>query len=179
MLSENYGKRANIAVAVLVSIFMTVFLSCSSGENTVEMSGDTKPSAGQHVENGSALQSGKLPDDAGSLAMLGEKYFQENRFMKAIEMFERVIKLDPDNVDAYNDLGLAYHYTGRSDIAVDRLRMGAVVGPSYQRIWLSLGFVLMAQGKTEDATLALQKAVELDPDSGAGREAKSMLDGLR
>ncbi|NOZ69090.1 MAG: tetratricopeptide repeat protein, partial [Deferribacteres bacterium] len=108
-----------------------------------------------------------------------EKYFQENRFIEAIEMFERVIKLDPDNVDAYNDLGLAYHYTGRSDIAVDRLRMGAVVGPSYQRIWLSLGFVLLSKGKTEDARLALQKAVELDPDSGAGREAKSMLEGLR
>ncbi len=178
MLSEDCGKWTSAAVAVLAGVFMMAFLSCSSGENTVEMSGETAPPV-PYMEEGLPLQSGRLPDDAESLAMLGEKYFRENRFIKAIEMFERVVKLDPDNVDAYNDLGLAYHYTGRSDIAVDRLRMGAVVGPSYQRIWLSLGFVLLAEGRPDDARPALQRAVELDPDSGAGREAKSMLDGMK
>jgi len=47
--------------------------------------------------------------------------------------------------------------------------------PSYQRIWISLGFVLSSAGNNTEAKTALSKAVELGPDTPVGIEAKRML----
>ena len=110
-----------------------------------------------------------------SLALLGDKYFENNRFEQAIAIYERVLELNPKDVDTYNDMGLALHYAGRSDSAVEMLRKGTEVMPSYQRVWLSLGFVLTSTGKKEEAKTALKKAMELDPNTDMGQEAKRML----
>jgi tetratricopeptide (TPR) repeat protein len=110
-----------------------------------------------------------------SLVMLGDKYFENRRFAQAIEIYEKVLELNPVDVDTYNDLGLAYHYTGKSSIAVDILKKGARIIPSYQRIWLSLGFILMSVGNNEEAKSALKEAVDLNPETDVGQEAKRML----
>jgi tetratricopeptide (TPR) repeat protein len=110
-----------------------------------------------------------------SLALLGDKYFENNRFEQAIIIYERVLELNPKDVDTYNDLGLALHYTGRSDVAIETLKKGIKVMPSYQRIWLSLGFVLTSTKKNEEAKTALKKAIELDPNTEMGQEAKRIL----
>ncbi len=114
-----------------------------------------------------------------SLALLGDKYFENNKFQQAIEIYEKVLELDPNDVDTYNDMGLALHYTGKSDIAIETLRKGAEVMPSYQRIWLSLGFVLTSTGKNEEAKAVLKKAIVLDPDSVMGQEAQRILGLLK
>lgn len=113
--------------------------------------------------------------DPKDLAILGDKYFESSRFDQAIEIYQKVIELNPNDVDTYNDLGLAYYYKGSSDLAVDTLRKGTEVIPSYQRIWLSLGYVLMSTGRNEEARPVLEKAAELAPDSTVGKEAKRML----
>jgi tetratricopeptide (TPR) repeat protein len=109
------------------------------------------------------------------LEVVGDKYFENRRFAQAIEIYEKVLELNPDDVDTYNDLGLAYHYTGKSSIAVDILKKGARIIPSYQRIWLSLGFILMSVGNNEEAKSALKEAVDLNPETDVGQEAKRML----
>lgn len=114
-----------------------------------------------------------------SLALLGDKYFENNRFEQAIVIYKRVLELNPKDVDTYNDMGLALHYAGRSDSAVEMLRKGTEVMPSYQRVWLSLGFVLTSKGKDEEAKAALKKAIELNPNTDMGQEAKRMLGLLK
>ncbi|MEF9437776.1 MAG: tetratricopeptide repeat protein [Candidatus Mariimomonas ferrooxydans] len=100
-------------------------------------------------------------------------------FQDAIDIYETVLKLNPDDVDTYNDLGLALHYIGKSDRAIDTLRRGTEVNPSFQRMWLSLGFVLTATEKNDEAKKALKKAFELDPHSEPGLEAKRILGLLK
>jgi Flp pilus assembly protein TadD len=82
-------------------------------------------------------------------------------------------------VDTYNDLGLAQHYSGKSDNAIETLTRGTQVVPSYQRIWLSLGFVLVSTGREFEAKPALKKAVEIAPDSTVGKEAQRILGLLK
>ncbi len=109
------------------------------------------------------------------LALLGDKYFESSRFNQAIEIYKKVLELDPRDVDTYNDLGLAYQYVNRPDLAIDILHKGVKAGPSDQRIWLSLGFVSMSAGKNAEAKTALKKAVELNPRTDIGQEAMRML----
>ena len=110
-----------------------------------------------------------------ALAVLGDKYFEGSKFNQAIEIYKKVLELDPRDIDTYNDLGLAYQYANRPDLAADILKKGVAIAPSYQRIWLSLGFVHMSTGNNEEAKAALKKAVELDPKSDVGQEAMRMI----
>ena len=117
--------------------------------------------------------------DPASLASLGDKYFESNNFQQAIIIYEKVLELNPKDVDTYNDLGLALHYTGQSDSSIQTLKKGTEVVPSYQRIWLSLGFVLASKGMNEEAKPALKKAIEIDPNSTMGQESKRILGLLK
>jgi tetratricopeptide (TPR) repeat protein len=110
-----------------------------------------------------------------ALAALADGYFEKSQFDQAIEIYKKVLKINPDDVDTYNDLGLAYHYTERSDLAIDILKKGTEIMPSYQRIWLSLGFVQISAGNKEEARSALTEAVELNPQSDVGQEAVRIL----
>lgn len=117
----------------------------------------------------------KDPENAELRARLGDLYFENARFEKAIQEYQKVLVLNAQDVDTYNDLGLALHYTGRSGTAIDTLKKGTAVNPSFQRIWLSLGFVLASTGRNEEAREILQKAIQINPDTDIGVEAERML----
>ncbi len=114
-------------------------------------------------------------NDPQSLALLGDKYFENSNFPQAIEIYKKVLELNPDDIDTYNDLGLAYHYVRKSDLAAETLKKGIEKMPTFQRIRLSLGFVLMSADKNEEAKLVLKEAAELEPGSEIGQEATRML----
>jgi len=86
--------------------------------------------------------------------------------------------LEPNDVDTYNNLGLTLHYLGRSTEALDKLNEGVAVDPTYQRIWLTLGFVNRQLGNTGQARTALTTAVKMDADSEIGQSATKMLEEL-
>jgi len=126
----------------------------------------------------SNLQIQKAGNNPGLLTQLGKSYFGLGQYSQAIQAYEKVLSLNPRDVDIYNDLGLALHYTGRSTEAIRKLRRGTEVDPTYQRIWLSLGFVLVSSNSVGEAKVALNKAWNMEPESGVGQEAKRMLDQL-
>ena len=45
----------------------------------------------------------------------------------------------------------------------------------YQRIWLTLGYVNIQAGNTEEARTALTKALEMNADNDIGQSAANML----
>lgn len=110
---------------------------------------------------------------------MADRYFDSRNYAQAVELYKKVIELNPQDVDSYNDLGLVYHYTNRSALALDTLRKGTTVDPSFQRVWLSLGFVLMSTGQTAEAKTALSKVVELNPVNDVGQEAQRMIGAIQ
>ncbi|MEE8328303.1 MAG: tetratricopeptide repeat protein, partial [Thermodesulfovibrionia bacterium] len=172
-------KHVNILLAVLTMGFVVFAVSNCNKEKTSRESPKESFVVGPIIDTDTGekaplnlKQMEKSAETPESLAILGDRYFESNRFQDAIDIYERVLKLNPDDVDTYNDLGLALHYIGKSDRAIDTLTRGTEVNPSFQRMWLSLGFVLTATGKNDEAKEALKKAFELDPNSEPGLEAK-------
>jgi tetratricopeptide (TPR) repeat protein len=183
MASEGYKKWTMLILFLMV--FGFVIFAITRSHYRAEKPADTRfkraPITGPILED-SGTRPVLPPEQLGvdtknpeSLALLGDKYFENNQFEQAIAIYEKVLELNPRDVDTYNDLGLALHYTGKSDVAIETLKRGTTVMPSYQRIWLSLGFVLTSKGKNEEAKPALQKAIELDPNTDMGQEAKRIL----
>ncbi len=180
-------KNILIIVLFIVAFGLGIFILTRSSEKSRQPAVDNleqTPVQGPIVDSGITPpvpldQLGVNTSDPIALASLGDRYFESNNFQQAIKIYEKVLELNPNDVDTYNDLGLALHYTGQSFAAVETLRKGVNVVPTYQRIWLSLGFVLASSNRSEEAKPALQKAVDLDPQSTMGQEAQRILGLLK
>ncbi|MGE5152461.1 MAG: tetratricopeptide repeat protein, partial [Bdellovibrio bacteriovorus] len=114
----------------------------------------------------------------GNPILIGERadsLFAERRYREAVPLYRRVLELTPDDVETYNDLGLALHYIGDSAGALEVLRAGAAGAPDFQRIWLTLGFVSLQVKDQETARVALTRARDLGPETSIGQEAVRLL----
>ncbi len=186
MALESY-KKWTIIILILIVFGFVIFALTRSYYKTEKPSdmGTQKtpifgPLPGSEIKEVIPLeQPGMDTENPEALAFLGDRYFENSQFDQALLIYERVLELNPNDVDTYNDKGLALHHSGRSDIAIETLRKGTEVDPSYQRIWLSLGYVLTVSGKNEEAKTALKKAVEINPDSNVGQEAQKILGRLK
>jgi len=133
----------------------------------------------QRFGAGSVVQREELTTtDPVLLARLGDQFFEQGQLQRAMTAYERTLRFDPNDTDTYNDLGLTLHYLGQSQRAVQVLQQGASRDAAYQRIHLTLGFVQLQSGDTEAAAAALQRAVDLGPETSVGVEAQRLLGEL-
>lgn len=198
MQKGNYFKGVFLVIFAAAIIIPVWWLALSGGDKNSTGSPITSPaggygkptpgydiptSYGNPIEQGSnkavllkALADNPLDPELNE--RLGDLYFERRDYRQAIGQYEKAINLDPTLADAYNDLGLAYHYSGEPDSAIDALIKGTEAAPEYQRVWLSLGYVLAANNRADEAREALQKAIDLDPFTDVGAEAARIQMGL-
>ncbi len=179
---ESYKKWIVAAIIAVVAgvVTVSVITSPSNKRGPIETARENQQTvpAGPWMETDVKKKLESMPDDPAALARLGDEYFEKNMYAQAIEIYEKTLQLNPNDVDTYNDIGLAYFYAGNVNSAIENLRKGTEVVPSYQRIWLSLGYILLSIERTNEARSALIKAMELAPESIVGVEAKRMLDTI-
>jgi tetratricopeptide (TPR) repeat protein len=104
-----------------------------------------------------------------------DELFMQQRFDEAMLVYRRILELNPEDAEAYNELGLTLHYSGDIKGALEHLRTAVAKGPRLQRNWLTLGFVSLQAGNKADAKSALERARDLDPNSDIGKEAAKLL----
>ena len=137
-----------------------------------------RPASGAGIPGldlGNAVPQSIEEDDPLLLGERADRLFAERRYQEAIPLYRKVLQLTPDDVETYNDLGMALHYLGDSAAALETLRAGAAGAPDFQRIWLSLGFVSLQAQDVEAARVALTRARDLSPDNPVGQEAARLL----
>ena len=117
-------------------------------------------------------------EDPVEVARQANEYFTNKQYDKAADLYERLLVLDPNNVETYNNLGITLHYLGKSNEAILRLNEGVAIDPTHQRIWLTLGFVNSQIDNAAQARTALNTAVKLNADNEIGKSAIKMLEDL-
>jgi tetratricopeptide (TPR) repeat protein len=117
-------------------------------------------------------------EDAALISRQAEEAFANEQYNRAAELYEQLLALNLNNVTAYNNLGITLYYLGRSAEALRKLNEGVAVDPTYQRIWLTLGFVNSQLGDTEQARTALTSAAQMGADNEVGQSALKMLENL-
>jgi len=138
-----------------------------------------EPNAESDLENLISNFPGNSPiDDPVKISHQADEYFSTQQYDKAADSYRKLLKFDPENADTYNNLGITLHYLGRSAEALQVLNEGVVVDPSYQRIWLTLGFVNSQVGNTGKAREALTTATQMGADTEVGQSATQMLQAL-
>jgi len=98
----------------------------------------------------------------GGMGMMSEDY------QKAMSNYSEVLKLEPNNVEALKNIGVAYSATGRSGKAKDYLDRAYRYGPDDADICNNLGVIYSGLGRINDAIKYFEIAVSLDSTDALG-----------
>ena len=98
---------------------------------------------------------------------------------RAIGYYDRYLELDNAS-DARSERAMCEYYLGDLETATADLEAVTTDDPEYAPAWYDLGSLYEAQGLTDEAVAAYQKAAELDPDDeqGVGSNAQARVDSL-
>jgi tetratricopeptide (TPR) repeat protein len=161
---NRFGGQADIAIAGDV---LTVTWSPSSMDDYGRAVQETIKLLKQGAyATGESLLKGLLaryPDDAVLLFNYGMVLSDQERFKEALEILGKAVKIDPDNANAWNALGVAQSRAGDVDKAVFSLKKSYELDPGNGYTARNLG-ALIAKSSAEEALPYLKKAAQILPE---------------
>ncbi len=95
---------------------------------------------------------------------LGNILLQEKRPQEAIEHFQQVLRLQPENFEAYANLGIALAQTDRLPEAMENFRLALRQNPNDPATQRNLGNALMLTGRPNEAIEHVKQALRIKPD---------------
>jgi tetratricopeptide (TPR) repeat protein len=96
---------------------------------------------------------------------LGKTLHTRGMDEKAIQEFQRAVKLDGSNPEGHVLLGLLLLDKGETDEALKQLNTGMELNPQSRVVKIGLGRAYRMKGQTDKALAILQGELELNPDS--------------
>lgn len=112
------------------------------------------------------LQNGheKFPDDPTINYNLGFLYLQTEPDT-AITYFRRSLEIIPDNLNALNNLGLAYYRLNQTDSAVKYFNRTITIEPYFENGYYNLAMIEKQKGNFNSALKYYQRIKKLQPDN--------------
>src|SRR5690242_4445117 len=77
------------------------------------------------------------PKDVETKLKLADFLYDQKQYSNAIEWYQRVLELDPKNVNARTDLGTAYFYSGRPQDALREYDKTLAIDPHHEPTMLN------------------------------------------
>ena len=88
---------------------------------------------------------------------------QKNNFKVAEDLYNKVIKIDPNYKDAHYNLGIMFQSLGSHQKAITSYEKTIEIDPNYKDAHNNLGIILQELGKYQEALTSYEKAIEIDP----------------
>jgi tetratricopeptide (TPR) repeat protein len=96
---------------------------------------------------------------------LGIDHQKRGNFIKAIEEYENVLKIDTNNTEVHNNLGVIYQEQGNLDKALEHYQKVTTLSPGMDAVHNNLGIIHYLRGDQEKAIREYRKALELNPEN--------------
>ncbi len=109
------------------------------------------------------------PGDARCWSDAGRILAHAGRFGDAIGFFERATLVDGRCVDAWHNLGVAWHRLGDPPRAFAPLKTALALDDTRADSWLALGNLLLTTQQLDDALLCFERAARHDPTLARAR----------
>lgn len=110
------------------------------------------------------------PKDVNLLRLAGKSSIELD-LPDGTTYLEQAVELDPDNADAWRELGDALLYDGRMREATDAFRKTLELRPDDSSSLVDLAHAAYAAGAPDEAISHVQRAIERDPQSLPARRA--------
>ena len=170
-----------IVIVFVVALFISGVFDSEIQNNITQVNSQTQSSGDQvslanleeinELENKIAVN----PDDMESTLHLAHLSQDSRLYEKAIANYKKYLEKNPSNADARVDMGICYYNLGDNTKAINEMETALKYEPKHQIAHLNLGIVNLTAQNIEDSKEWFRKAVEIDPDSEAGKRAQELL----
>jgi len=110
-------------------------------------------------------QHGERPGAEQALTSLGMSLLKQGKPSEAIELFRRLLAINPRSFSALVSLGNAYTALGKTDDAESCLRKALEIDPKSSDAHLALGRLFLAKDRLQDAVSQFEQALVMDRDN--------------
>jgi protein O-GlcNAc transferase len=126
--------------------------------------------SGSHITDSHPAES-KIANDIQASAkssqiqrelQLALKRYESGDLKKAESIFEKILKIDPENADALHLLGMIAYQSGKSDRAINLIRRAVSSNSAQPMLYNNLGYVFLAEGDLGDAVVCFKQAIRLE-----------------
>ncbi|NQU56719.1 MAG: tetratricopeptide repeat protein [Rhodospirillales bacterium] len=124
-------------------------------QKRVEKKRRSPPASGQPL--------GNVPDIPQELDLALQSH-QAGALLKAEDIYQKILEVEPNQPDALHFLGLIAHQMGRNEVAVDLISKALAITPENVDAHYNLGLVFFALEKLEEAAASFGKAIAINPD---------------
>jgi len=104
-----------------------------------------------------------IKNDSNTLNFLGLAYKHENDYVKAKEIFEEAIRLDPDDPDLWANLGPVYKILGDIDESIECYKKALDLNREHVVSWNNLGAAYSSKNMTTEAIRCYENAMKINP----------------
>ncbi len=105
------------------------------------------------------------PQTSGEFVFRGESYHQDGNIKKAIENFDKAIKINPENLDAYSSRGTAYFFNKEFQKAVNDFAIVAKYQPDNYQAFNALASALAGLGDYDNALKLVNRSLLINPNN--------------
>lgn len=91
------------------------------------------------------------------------KDHQQGNLVAAEKIYQAILQTAPQQPDACHFLGVLFHQTGRSELAIAFIKRAIAGSPKYTDAYNNLGNVYKESGDLENAARSYRKAIDLSP----------------
>jgi tetratricopeptide (TPR) repeat protein len=116
-----------------------------------------------------------MADDASTRFVKALEHKINGEYDDAEALFKSVLAEQPNNADAYHELGLTYGFRAYMDESISALERAVALNSSNARYLISLGKTYAMWGEDDKARSLFQRVLQIDPFND---EAQSNLDYL-
>ncbi len=106
----------------------------------------------------------KYPADTRSAQVLANNEMVRGNSDRGIKIFEELLSVDPNNAEAYNQIGYRYGYRGDYEKAMENLKRYQFIAADNANPFDSLGEVQAYSGHYNEAIENLNRALAIKPD---------------
>jgi tetratricopeptide (TPR) repeat protein len=103
----------------------------------------------------------------------GLRYLRNYKYDEAITEFNKAIKLDPNNVEAYYSRGFAYYYNFNYDQAMSDANKAIELNPNVAEAYAIRGHAYNAKHNYDQAISDYNKAIDIDPNCDEAYSGRS------
>ncbi len=109
----------------------------------------------------------KYPKEKRIYRDLGVYYSNKKIFDKALEEFNKALKLDPNYAPVYNHLGYLYSDMGKFNEAIEYFKKYATLSPGDANPFDSMAEIYFIMGNLSEALSKYREALDVKPDFGS------------
>ena len=92
----------------------------------------------------------------------GEKLYKQHDYDGASRAFQKAIAINPDNVEAWNSLGIVFNDVRNRNKAIECFKKAIAIDANYSKAWVNLGSIYHTLNNTAKSIECYQKAIAID-----------------